>query len=396
MDSYLSYARRLTVLNQGTGRELFLMPLAACVDHAVVARICEYDLGKPFEEVSEDDWRAYFQSACGTIRIDMEVVAQNMKSLAMNTKFADAESRVGRLLADFHAKLEEIDMTDLPEVEPKACIKILVAAIRPTGLKVLIEKELQREGHGRLKKDVVQFTHWLRRHVDNYLPYESLAVRNDSGMRRAEGASAVVDDKTKRDWKGQRGARVVAVGVEEPVKKNKSPANTTHKPCLKCGGQDHRVFQCPKVAPGEAKKLLDAHFSRKDRGQVVAVAQKEASFDEGRSNKVNAWVAETGVEARSIPCTIGGLVATAMLDSGADQSLACPNFLKRLEAAGQWVPIRKLKDEVDLGGFQEGLRVKISHEVKLDLMFSTYAGDLVLRNVVCWVAAKLRVLGLFG
>ena len=160
MDSYLSYARRLTVLNQGTGRELFLMPLAACVDHAVVARICEYDLGKPFEEVSEDDWRAYFQSACGTIRIDMEVVAQNMKSLAMNTKFADAESRVGRLLADFHAKLEEIDMTDLPEVEPKACIKILVAAIRPTGLKVLIEKELQREGHGRLKKDVVQFTHW--------------------------------------------------------------------------------------------------------------------------------------------------------------------------------------------------------------------------------------------
>ena len=147
----------------------------------------------------------------------------------------------------------------------------------------------------------------------------------------------------------------------------------------------------------EQRQFMKEHVAELEKAGLVfrlAVAQKEASIDEGRSNKVNAWVAETGVEARSIPCTIGGLVATAMLDSGADQSLACPDFLKRLEAAGQWVPIRKLKDEVDLGGFQEGLRVKISHEVKLDLMFSTYAGDLVLRNVVCWVSANPLAKGL--
>ena len=49
----------------------------------------------------------------------------------MNT---DAESRVGRLHADFHTKLEEIDMTDLTVVEPKACVKFLLTAVRPTGL----------------------------------------------------------------------------------------------------------------------------------------------------------------------------------------------------------------------------------------------------------------------
>ena len=43
-------------------------------------------------------------------------------------------------------------------------------------------------------------------------------------------------------------------------------------------------------------------------------------------------------------------MATVMLDSGADQSLACSHYFNRLEAAGQWVPTRKLKDEVDLGG----------------------------------------------
>ena len=56
--------------------------------------------------------------------------------------------------------------------------------------------------------------------------------------------------------------------------------------------------------------------------------------------------------------------------------------------------VRQLKQEVDLGGFQEGLRVKINQEVKLDLTFATYAGDLVLRNVVCWVAAKPLAKGL--
>ena len=79
MNSYLSYVHRLTVLNQGTGRELLLMPLAACVDPVIVPRICEFDLGKPFENVTEDDWRAYFQSACGTLRVDLKVVLGSMK-----------------------------------------------------------------------------------------------------------------------------------------------------------------------------------------------------------------------------------------------------------------------------------------------------------------------------
>ena len=72
-----------------------------------MSKICEFDPRKSFEDVTEDDWRAYFQSACGTLRINISVVMVSMKNLSMSTKLSNAESRVGRLLADFQAKLEE-------------------------------------------------------------------------------------------------------------------------------------------------------------------------------------------------------------------------------------------------------------------------------------------------
>ena len=197
MDSYLRYVWRLTVLNQGTGRDLLLMLLAACVDPAIVARICEYNLGKSFEDVSEDDWRSYFQKACGTHRQVLHAFQDNVHINAQSAKLADAESRVGRLLADFHAKLEEIDMTDLPVVKPKSCVKILMAAIRPMGLKSLIEKELKREDHVRLMKNEVDFTHWLRRHMEAYLPYERL-------VGRSEALTEMKDEKPKKEWKAKR------------------------------------------------------------------------------------------------------------------------------------------------------------------------------------------------
>ncbi|CAK4120432.1 unnamed protein product [Aphanomyces euteiches] len=62
MDDYLAYSRRVEALNRGVGGILFLMPLAACIDQKIVPRVCEHDFGKPFEEITEDEWRDYFLS----------------------------------------------------------------------------------------------------------------------------------------------------------------------------------------------------------------------------------------------------------------------------------------------------------------------------------------------
>jgi hypothetical protein len=88
---------------------------------------------------------------------------------------------------------------------------------------------------------------------------------------------------------------------------------------------------------------------------------------------------------------VGAVGVKAMLDSGADQSVVRPNLVNRLDEAG-WLTGRVLTNEVQLDGFQEGLREAISREVKLDLQFAT--AKLMLRNVVCWVAAEPLAKGL--
>ncbi len=85
---------------------------------------------------------------------------------------------------------------------------------------------------------------------------------------------------------------------------------------------------------------------------------------------------------------MGATEVKAMLDSEADQSVVCPNLVNRFEETGAWLTGRLLTNKVRLDGFQEGLRVVTSRGVKLGLQFATAAGKLMLRNVVCWVAAE--------
>ena len=138
-------------------------------------------------------------------------------------------------------------MTDLPMVEPKSCVKIPVAAIRPMGLKSLMEKELKREDHVPLKKNVAVFTHWLRRHLEANLPYERLVGRSE----------ALTEVRSQRkDWKTKRngGVKVAVVSVgDSKTKANKTTDATNGSPCFKRGDTARRVFKCTQVAPGERK-----------------------------------------------------------------------------------------------------------------------------------------------
>ncbi|RHY46954.1 hypothetical protein DYB34_010515, partial [Aphanomyces astaci] len=129
MDVYLAYSRRVEVLNRGVGVTLFLMPLAACIDQNIVSRVCAHD--KSFAEITENDWWGYFLSAREVHELDLDAVAKEIASLKTGTKIRDAESRVGRLLADFYEKLEQLDVAHLSEQGPKQSVKILMATIRP-------------------------------------------------------------------------------------------------------------------------------------------------------------------------------------------------------------------------------------------------------------------------
>ncbi|ETV91957.1 hypothetical protein H310_13606 [Aphanomyces invadans] len=145
MDEYLAYFRRVEALNRG--------------------------VEGPFEEITEDEWRDYFLSA-QVHELDLDWVAKAMAPLKMDMRIRDAESRVGRLLADFYEKLEQLDVVHLPSQEPKQSFKILTAAIRPAALKAMVERQLAREANKVYKTSVPAFGRWLIQLLDNFMLFE--------------------------------------------------------------------------------------------------------------------------------------------------------------------------------------------------------------------------------
>ncbi|RHY23322.1 hypothetical protein DYB32_009234 [Aphanomyces invadans] len=303
MDEYLAYSRRVEALNRGVGGVLFLMPLAACIDQKVVPRVCDYDFGKPFEEITEDGWRDYFLSAREDHELDLDWVAKAMAPLKMDTQIRYAESRVGRLLADFHEKLEQLDAAHLPIQEPKLSVKILTAAIRPAELKATKLEEKSRRQYGE--------------------KYQQPQQRKPDGQ--AKGA---VPAKQVLFAKGR----------------------------LKCGSDDHKVVQCPKCAPGEAHRLLE---QRAKRPPVAAntPAAAPSGMSTAKKNVVGAAIdskkpkLDSSQAPRTVRCYVNGMEALALLDSGADQSVVSPALIARLNEAGALLaPVCKLDSALELGG----------------------------------------------
>jgi hypothetical protein len=115
------------------------MPLSACIDHAVFPRICELEIGKSFDEVSEADWHRYSLDAATPRLQNLEGLDRAMSSLIMNTKIVDGKSRVTWLLTDFYPVLEAADMQNVYDHELKRCVRYFLSALRPPGFKTYVE-----------------------------------------------------------------------------------------------------------------------------------------------------------------------------------------------------------------------------------------------------------------
>ncbi|ETV90732.1 hypothetical protein H310_14521 [Aphanomyces invadans] len=99
------YSRRVEVLNRD------MVKIVPCV--------CAYDFGWSFEDFAENEWRDYFLSAREVQVLDLDAVTKAIAALKMDTKIRVTESRVGRQLADFYEKLEQLDVARLVKEEPK-------------------------------------------------------------------------------------------------------------------------------------------------------------------------------------------------------------------------------------------------------------------------------------
>ncbi|CAK4712986.1 unnamed protein product, partial [Aphanomyces euteiches] len=194
--------------------------------------------------MTEQDWKNYFWQAKTPTESDYSGVETTMRSLQMDTSIKDAESRVLKLLTDFQAKLESQDMDNFILEEPKICIKLLCNALRPAVLRSAVNKELQKQRLSKYKKDLASFIDWLKERVAAFLLFEAHLPRPQHGDRKYAAPVVKVDPNAKKNA------------------------------CLKCKSTEHKVFQCPRAKPDEAKRLWN-EFKKLRAAKVAAAASDE-------------------------------------------------------------------------------------------------------------------------
>jgi hypothetical protein len=215
-------------------------------------------------------------------------------------------------------------------------------------LKALVERELECESNWNLKKQWQEFVHWLSKQARNYSRYEQVQL---SSGAKTEPTKARRTDEHARRQTGETGSKVVAWARSDSAPKKLAQSAAPVRAGLKCKSVDHLVWKCPRVAPEEAKRLYEEI-------KPLARGNHQEEDSAGQWMGFGLW---RGATQRAV--------------------------------AKRNVTIAHVNLSV-LAGFQEGLRVHIAREVKVDLDFSTLAGKLLLKNVECWVAAAPLAAGL--
>ncbi|KAG6613363.1 uncharacterized protein IUM83_17045 [Phytophthora cinnamomi] len=141
-----------------------------------------YKLKKREDQISEEEWKHYFLDARHVADKNYGALTQAMKALKMDTEIPDAESRVVKLVSDFHILLDDQDTDEFPIIEPKLSVEFLCAAVEPSVLRVSVNTELKKAANKRLRVSVAAFLDWLKPLVESFLMFESTLLKR-LGMR---------------------------------------------------------------------------------------------------------------------------------------------------------------------------------------------------------------------
>lgn len=253
------------------------MPLSSCIEHKTLRRICDYEPQRPEFEVTKDMWKKYFLNARHSDTKDYARLAAAMRGLSMDVSLSDAESRVTRLIADFHSILDSQDMDDFALEEPKLAVQYLCNALRPQALKMMIFTELKKTVNKPLKKSVQEFLKWLTPKVQAFCMFESAipvaeknpgtpgihakATRPGSKNKGEAGCLGVEGGRTPPS-KTSPEAAPAAAAAKESTGKEHSKKPTANRKCYKCGDSTQTVFQCAGVTKEEDLELVREHMNR--------------------------------------------------------------------------------------------------------------------------------------
>ncbi|GMF49635.1 unnamed protein product [Phytophthora fragariaefolia] len=360
MKKYEAYCRQLSALETAFFRP-FRMPVGACVEDERRRLIAVFDICKPLDDITEEDWIDYFWEGRIADELDFDKVKALMSTkLSMDVQLADADSRVSMLAHEMYQLLEKENMEWMVETEPKKIVSYLTEALAQDQFRRTVKNELARESNKPLTKDVVAFIKWLRTSCREYVRWEPRASSKALPTGKLP-AKKPVPPPTK------------AASTKTP------PTPRRKRSCLKCGSEAHRVKDCPRAGAGEAKQLLREW--REKRAPLVTALAEQAHHVEA-------------LQLQEVPLQPGSSclvrlenildLDNVLLDSGADVNVASRGLVHELKDRG--VPVwEETWSPCTLATFDDS-HFEVTKRVRFgSIQVQTMAGSLLLRNTPAWV-----------
>ncbi|CCI46187.1 unnamed protein product [Albugo candida] len=119
---------------------------------------------RPESELTEEDSMRYFVEAKTSDNSRSLTLKKAMRKSQMTQEY-DGKSLVDCLIRAFMNVLDEQDMENFDEEEPKLYIQYFVNALRPRALKDTVRAELKRQANQRYRADIPEFVAWLKPQV---------------------------------------------------------------------------------------------------------------------------------------------------------------------------------------------------------------------------------------
>ncbi len=307
----------------------------------------------------------------------------------MSMSMADGESRIIDLMEQVSIILAKQDHEWAFQHDQKILIGVMVNALKPPPFKESIEAALMLTQNKLYKKDLLEFSWWLRTAARSFQPFAS-AYGDSDGKGDKE-------DKTKTDTRGDRskgnghGGRGNGSGnggrgagnanggrgngnANRSETKDTTRADGSVRKCIKCKKSDHGVFQCLQVKDKEEAKELMKKF-RENGFKLESLNSTFPPDPKGRS-------------AASILVENTISVPEATVDSGNQvPGVATAGLLAALVEAGVPTHLVELAKPVTMTPYGEDSEpITITHEVVFrSLEVQTRAGPMVWRGLRCWV-----------
>jgi hypothetical protein len=288
----------------------------------------------------------------------------------------DAETRVGRMLDGLMRALEEDNQEWLLYQEGKMVVDVITKAIKPEPLQKAVQMQLQLQRNKPLKSDVFRFVRWLRQFAAGFQVYVGLEEETPKPPKnRTPDPLPKNQGERSKDGKSGGGSGSGKGKPDNPAKPPAGPdaADATKKKrlgCLKCGDENHKVADCPKAAPDEAERLLDAQIKRwKERIKVVG-------SQSGRRSTGRGATIEVAVRVKDV-----------LLDTGSDVTIVSKGVLDALASAGVAVDVEEKSKPHRV--YPYGTNTKPLDMYRLvkfgGVTLDTTCGPLVLRRLQAWV-----------